>query len=175
MGRAGVLAVVIETVGLKVLRLAPLRICYPNRAGRWRERVIGYKSVIAGGFTATTDDDDARFAHLTEGGPASVFTTRWPTRANAEQPPGFPRRVLITIAKPWIPAAIKARRSAARRATRNITIYSIGLSTTVAEVRGKPRESTQSPITPPGTFAGPPAPGTIQTPSTEARALAATA
>lgn len=49
----------------------------------------------------------------------------------------------------------------------NVTIYSVGLSTTRAELYGK-RRNTPAPITPPGISSVPPPPGTIQTPTTEA-------
>ena len=48
----------------------------------------------------------------------------------------------------------------------NVTIYSVGLSTTSAELRHKPKD-TRPQITPPGTFPMPPRPGTIQTPTSE--------
>jgi VWFA-related protein len=49
----------------------------------------------------------------------------------------------------------------------NVTIYSVGLSTTMAELKEPPRDVTHS-ATPPGTFPQPPLPGTVQTPETEA-------
>ena len=52
----------------------------------------------------------------------------------------------------------------------NVTIYSVGLSTTRAELQAKPRDTTPHP-TPPGTFGTPPMPGTVQTPETEAARL----
>jgi VWFA-related protein len=48
----------------------------------------------------------------------------------------------------------------------NVTIYSVGLSTTRAELQAPPRDTTPHP-TPPGTFGLPPQPGTPQTPTTE--------
>jgi VWFA-related protein len=48
----------------------------------------------------------------------------------------------------------------------NVTIYSVGLSTTSAELRSKPKD-TRPQITPPGTFPLPPQPGTPQTPTSE--------
>lgn len=48
----------------------------------------------------------------------------------------------------------------------NVTIYSVGLSTTRAELQAPPRDTTPHP-TPPGTFGLPPQPGTPQTPDTE--------
>ena len=52
----------------------------------------------------------------------------------------------------------------------NVTIYSVGLSTTRAELQAAPRNTTQQ-VTPPGTFGTPPMPGTVQTPDTEAARL----
>ena len=51
----------------------------------------------------------------------------------------------------------------------NITIYSVGLSTTAAMMRSDPKDPPP-PVTPPGTFPMPPRPGTVQTPSTEQQA-----
>jgi VWFA-related protein len=48
----------------------------------------------------------------------------------------------------------------------NITIYSVGISTTAAELKAKPKDKTVQP-TPDGTFGLPPQPGTPQTPTTE--------
>jgi VWFA-related protein len=48
----------------------------------------------------------------------------------------------------------------------NVTIYSVGLSTTRAELQAKPKD-TRPQITPPGTFPMPPVPGTVQTPTSE--------
>jgi VWFA-related protein len=48
----------------------------------------------------------------------------------------------------------------------NVTIYSVGLSTTRAELQAPPKDTTPH-VTPPGTFGLPPQPGTVQTPETE--------
>jgi len=48
----------------------------------------------------------------------------------------------------------------------NITIYSVGLSTTRAELQSKTKKKPIE-VTPPGTFGQPPLPGTVQTPTTE--------
>jgi VWFA-related protein len=48
----------------------------------------------------------------------------------------------------------------------NVTIYSVGLSTTRAELQAKPKD-TRPQITPPGTFPLPPQPGIPQTPTNE--------
>src|SRR5580700_5724753 len=49
----------------------------------------------------------------------------------------------------------------------NVTIYSVGLSTTRSELKAKPKD-TQIQTAPPGIFTLPPPPGTVQTPTTEA-------
>jgi len=48
----------------------------------------------------------------------------------------------------------------------NVTIYSVGLSTTRAELQATPKD-TRPQITPPGTFPLPPQPGVPQTPTSE--------
>jgi len=48
----------------------------------------------------------------------------------------------------------------------NVTIYSVGLSTTRAELQAKPKDRRPQ-ITPPGTFPLPPQPGVPQTPTSE--------
>lgn len=48
----------------------------------------------------------------------------------------------------------------------NITIYSVGLSTTRAELQSKTKKQPIE-VTPPGTFGHPPLPGTVQTPTSE--------
>jgi len=48
----------------------------------------------------------------------------------------------------------------------NVTIYSVGLSTTRAELQAQPKD-TRPKITPPGTFPLPPQPGIPQTPTSE--------
>ena len=49
----------------------------------------------------------------------------------------------------------------------NVTIYSVGLSTTMAELKGPPKDTTPH-VTPPGTFGRPGPPGVPQTPDTQA-------
>jgi VWFA-related protein len=48
----------------------------------------------------------------------------------------------------------------------NVTIYSVGLSTTMAELKAPPKDTTPH-VTPPGTFGRPPFPGSVQTPSSD--------
>lgn len=51
----------------------------------------------------------------------------------------------------------------------NVTIYSVGLSATRAQLQSAPKNSQPRPSAPPGTFPLPPQPGVIQTPTTEAQ------
>lgn len=48
----------------------------------------------------------------------------------------------------------------------NVTIYSVGLSTTLAELKATPKDPTPQ-VTPPGTFSRAPFPGSVQTPGSE--------
>jgi VWFA-related protein len=48
----------------------------------------------------------------------------------------------------------------------NITIFTVGLSTTAAEFRAEPKGSATPSATPPGIFGGPPIPGEPQSPTT---------
>src|SRR5712692_10422932 len=48
----------------------------------------------------------------------------------------------------------------------NVTIYSVELSTTMAELKATPKNTTPQ-VTPPGTFASAPFPGSVQTPGSE--------
>jgi VWFA-related protein len=85
------------------------------------------------------------------------------------QQPGR-RRVLLIMAEAHdVGSEAKLGEVLRRAQLANVTIYSIGLSTTRAELQAKPREHGPSPITPPGTFGRPPLPGTVQTPTTEAQ------
>lgn len=51
----------------------------------------------------------------------------------------------------------------------NVTIYSVGLSATRAQLQSGSKNSQPRPSAPPGTFPLPPQPGVIQTPTTEAQ------
>lgn len=134
--------------------------------------LIGYNDSVdtRAGFTSDHAAIETAFTHLTTG---TSGTHLYDAMARAVQMlsgrPDSRRRVLITMAEAVDNGSENKLGQVLREAQlANITIYSIGLSTTVAELREKPRQQAQAPITPPGTFAGPPMPGTIQTPSTEA-------
>ena len=78
------------------------------------------------------------------------------------------RRVLLVISEATDVGSDTKLGSVLRQAQlSNVTIYSVGLSTTRAELQAEPKDTTPH-LTPPGTFPLPPQPGVPQTPTTEA-------
>ncbi len=77
------------------------------------------------------------------------------------------RRVLLVVSEATDAGSAAKLGEVLRRAQlENVTIYSVGLSTTRAELQAEPRKTAPR-ISPPGTFPLPPQPGTAQTPSSE--------
>ena len=78
------------------------------------------------------------------------------------------RRVIITVAEAVDSGSEEKLGQVLRDAQlANITIYSVGLSTTAADARGEQKSGAPTSATPPGVFGQPPIPGTPQTPTTE--------
>src|SRR5208282_5210593 len=72
------------------------------------------------------------------------------------------RRILMILAEATDLGSTAKLSEVLRRAQlSNITIYSVGLSTTRSELQSKRQPEGQTPITPPGTFGRPPFPGSI--------------
>ena len=87
----------------------------------------------------------------------------------ADAPAGVPtrRRVLLIVSEATDAGSESKLGEVLRQAQyANVTIYSVGLSTTRAQLQAEPRRTTPQ-ITPPGTFPQPPQPGTVQTPTSE--------
>ncbi len=87
----------------------------------------------------------------------------------AGAPAGVPtrRRVLLVVSEATDAGSESKLGEVLRQAQyANITIYSVGLSTTRAQLQAEPRQTAPQ-ITPPGTFPQPPQPGTVQTPTSE--------
>jgi len=83
--------------------------------------------------------------------------------------PDTRRRVIVTVAEAVDSGSEEKLGQILRDAQiSNITIYSVGLSTTAAEARGEQKGGGPPSATPPGVFGQPPIPGTPQTPTTEA-------
>jgi VWFA-related protein len=78
------------------------------------------------------------------------------------------RRVMLVMSE-TVDAGSEAKLGEVLRKAQlaNVTIYSVGLSTTRSEMKGKPRDNAPTPIGPPGVMTLPPPPGTVQTPPGE--------
>src|SRR5713226_8026382 len=125
-------------------------------------------------FTTNGDLVENTIAHLGQGTSGSklydamavgVEMLSGRPQATAEKPGR--RRVLMILSEAADDGS-SAKLGEVLRKTQlaNVTIYSVGLSTTRAELQSKPKD-TRPQITPPGTFPMPAPPGTVQTPTSE--------
>lgn len=125
-------------------------------------------------FTANGDLIENTIAHLGEGTSGSklydamavgVEMLSGRPQAAADKPG---RRRVLMILSEATDAGSEAKLGEVLRHAQlaNVTIYSVGLSTTRAELQAKPKD-TRPQITPPGTFPLPPQPGVPQTPTSE--------
>jgi VWFA-related protein len=125
-------------------------------------------------FTTNSDLIENTIAHLGEGTSGSklydamavaVEMLSGRPQATADKPG---RRRVLMILSEATDAGSEAKLGEVLRQAQlaNVTIYSVGLSTTRAELQAKPKD-TRPRITPPGTFPLPPQPGTPQTPTSE--------
>jgi VWFA-related protein len=137
--------------------------------------VIGFDNSvkILRGFTRNHDAIEAAFSaldtdesglHLFDAMAAGVEMLSGRRISTKESPvPG--RRVLLILSEALDTGSNSTLGEVLRRAQlENITIFSVGLSTTRAELQGKPRGNAPVPITPPGTYGMPGPPGTVPTP-----------
>lgn len=87
-----------------------------------------------------------------------------------EERPAGRRRILVVVSEAQ-DSGSESKLGEVLRAAQlaNVTIYSIGLSTTAAELRAKPSEQGPAPIGPPGTFPVPIPAGQPQVPSIESQ------
>lgn len=125
-------------------------------------------------FTTNAELVENTIAHLGEGTSGSklydamavgVEMLSGRPQATAEKPGR--RRVLMILSEATDNGSEAKLGEVLRQAQlANVTIYSVGLSTTRAELQAKPKD-TRPQITPPGTFPLPPRPGTVQTPTSE--------
>jgi VWFA-related protein len=126
-------------------------------------------------FTASADKIENVFTHLQPGTSGSklydAMAVGIEMLSGQPQPtadkPGR-RRVMLILSEAGDVGSDAQFGAVLRQAQlANVTIYSVGLSTTRAELQAAPRDNTPHP-TPPGTFGAPPMPGTVQTPETDA-------
>jgi VWFA-related protein len=126
-------------------------------------------------FTANQDRIESTFARLQPGSSGSKLYDAM--RVGIEMLSGQPqptadkpgrRRIMLILSEATDIGSDTRFGDVLRQAElENVTIYSVGLSTTRGELQAAPRDNTPQP-TPPGVFGMPPMPGTIQTPTTEA-------
>ena len=125
-------------------------------------------------FTTNGDPIENTIAHLGQGTSGSklydamavgVEMLSGRPQATADKPG---RRRVLMILSEATDAGSEAKLGEVLRQAQlaNVTIYSVGLSTTRAELQAKPKD-TRPQITPPGTFPLPPQPGIPQTPTSE--------
>src|SRR5438445_7528117 len=133
--------------------------------------VIGYDDQVnrLQDFTGDHDAIDKSIANLK---PGTSGTRLYDALSSAvgmlENQPAARRRVIITVAEAVDSGSEEKLGQVLQDAQlANITIYSVGLSTTAAEIRGEQKSGAPPSATPPGTFGLPPIPGTPQTPTTE--------
>src|SRR5260370_12832231 len=125
-------------------------------------------------FTTNGDLIENTIAHLGQGTSGSklydamsvgVEMLSGRPQATADKPGR--RRVLMLLSEATDAASEAKLGEVLRQAPlANVTIYSVGLSTTRAELQAKPKD-TRPQITPPDTFPLPPHPGVPQTPTTQ--------
>jgi VWFA-related protein len=125
-------------------------------------------------FTTNGDLIEGTIAHLAEGTSGSklydamavgveMLTGR--PQASADKPGR--RRVLMILAEATdVGSEAKLGEVLRQAQLANVTVYSVGLSTTRAELQAQPKDK-RTKITPPGTFPMPGPPGTVQTPTSE--------
>jgi len=137
--------------------------------------VVGFNDAVdkLQDFTSDGDAIENTVAHLQTGTSGlrlydamavgvDMLSGRMP-QPTAEQPG---RRRLLLIMSETVDVGSEAKFGEVLRKAQlaNVTIYSVGLSTTRSELKGKPRD-TPAPIAPPGIMTLPPPPGTVQTPA----------
>ncbi len=139
--------------------------------------VVGFNDSIdkLQDFTTNSDLIENTIAHLGQGTSGSKLYDAM--AAGVEMLSGRPqaapdkpgrRRVLMILSEAADAGSETKLGEVLRQAQlSNVTIYSVGLSTTRAELQAKSKD-TRPQITPPGTFPLPPQPGVPQTPTSEA-------
>jgi VWFA-related protein len=125
-------------------------------------------------FTSSSDQIESTIAHLNSGTSGSklydamslgVEMLSGRPQASAEK--SGRRRVLFILSEATDSGSGSQFGEVLRQAQlSNITIYSVGLSSTRADLQARPRDTSVR-ATPPGIMGAPPMPGTVQTPETE--------
>jgi VWFA-related protein len=121
-------------------------------------------------FTTDTDGVQNTINHLRIGVDQSrLYDAMSRGISLLEQRPAVRRRILVVIAEAQDSGSENKLGEVLRQAQlANVTIYTIGLSTTMADLRAKPNPYQGPQLGPPGTFPVPLPPGAAQTPENEA-------
>ena len=134
--------------------------------------VIGYNDEVDKllDFTGNQDAIEGSIKNLQQGtSGAKLYDALAKAVAELRNRPVARRRVIFTVAEAVDTGSESKLGQVLRDAQlANIIVYSVGLSSTAAEVRGPQKQAGAPAATPPGTFGLPRAPGTVETPDTDA-------
>jgi VWFA-related protein len=126
-------------------------------------------------FTSNADEMDKAIRTMQEGSwgtrlfdAMSKAVGMLSTRPEVSETDLGHRRVMLVIgeAHDWSSEA-RLGEVLRRAQLANITIYTVGISSTKADLRRQPQHTGPAPVTDPGTSAIPPPPGTVDTPTTD--------
>jgi VWFA-related protein len=133
--------------------------------------VIGYDDTVTllQRFTSSQDTVQKTIDNLREGtSGARLYDALSRAITLLREQPASQRRIIVIMGEAVDTGSEEKLGSVLREAQlANIAIYSVGLSTTAAELRAKPSQAAPPQIGPPGTFPLPPIPGVPQTPTTQ--------
>jgi VWFA-related protein len=134
--------------------------------------VIGYNDQVDRllPFTADHDQIEKTITMLKSGtGGAKLYDAMSAAEDLLKNRPANRRRVMIIVGEAVDTGSEDHLGEVLRDAQLSgVVIYTVGLSTTAAEFRSPPKNSAPPSATPPGIFGTPAAPGTVQTPNSEA-------
>ena len=133
--------------------------------------VIGYDDEInlLHGFTSEPDEVQSIINGLPEGSSGSVLYDAMARGVSLlSEEPLSRRRVLLIVGEPRDTGSVNTLGEVLRQAQlSNVTIYSVGLSSTLADLRAKPSQYEPPQVSPPGTYGVPTPNGQPQTPELE--------
>ena len=117
-------------------------------------------------FTSDHDAIEKTVANLREGtSGACLYDALSEAAGVLRNRPASRRRVIIALAEAaGTGCEVKLGQALRELQLDNITVYSVGLSSTAAEWHGPEKQASAPLSTPPGTFGLPPIPGNVQTP-----------
>jgi VWFA-related protein len=133
--------------------------------------VLGYDDEInlLHGFTSEPDEVQSIINGLPEGSSGSVLYDAMARGISLlSEEPLSRRRVLLIVGEPRDTGSANTLGEVLRQAQlSNVTIYSVGLSSTLADLRAKPSQYEPPQVSPPGTYGVPTPNGQPQTPELE--------